>query len=208
MILHLILFIVLGGVFMNKKRMMQIIASISLIGGLTGAGKTFAYDNVKSTEVEIGLDNAKLINESVDLIAKMCNGNWVYPCLKIADSGTITVSKSNWRFLGPGEKSREIGENFELDMDALKEWWKKDIAEFINNFYYKSKDVLLMKGFRKLNFGTGAKFINKIETLKEKGLLEEAISQYIGTKWEEQLGKFQEQIEKKRAEAESKQLDS
>ena len=200
MVLHLILLVVLGGVFMNKKKMMKIIASLSLIGGLTGAGKVFAKDNVESKNVAVEQDDGNLIDKGVERITSFCSTNFVYPCIKIDKYGTITVSKSNWRIGGPGAETRKIGENFELNEDELSDWWKEDIKEAINAYYYLAKDDWFMKGMRKLDFGPGARTINSIAKLKKTGLFKKAISRYVDTKWEKQLDEFQKQIEKKRNE--------
>ena len=193
---------------MNKKRMMQIIASISLIGGLTGAGKTFAYDDVESTKVEIGLKDEELIEKSVNEINTLFGKSWILPQLKITNEGDITVGKHWARTAGVGEKDKKVGENWEMDEIELKNWWINDAKQLIDNYLTINKYNPFSFFVRKTNISLVGKFYNNMTKLKEKGLFEKAIARFVETRWDEQLEKFQEQIEKKRAEVESKQLDS
>lgn len=208
MVLHLILLIVLGGVFMNKKKLMKIVASLSLIGGLTGTGKAaFATENVKSTKVEIGQYDEELIEKSVNEMNRLLGNSLALPQLKISNDGELTVTKHWLRNPKVSEEDKKIGVEWELNDNELKTWWVKSSRKLIENYLTINKYNPYSFLTRKTNISWGGKFYNHMIELKEKGLLDKAILQYVETKWEKQLEEFQEQIEKKRSEVEEKKYE-
>lgn len=207
---------------MNKKKLLGLITSLSLFGGLTGTGQVFAATNticrkrnITRNQVKRTENYEKMIEDCVERLAALYDdNNLILPVLDIDNNGNIKVRKSRWRLGCEGEKEAKVGEGYKLQKELLKDWWEKDFSIILKNIYGNCNVARLRKswdpggGLNKI-----ADVVESLGGIMKKNLLEEVVKKYIATKWEDLLEKFQteinqkaeeanEEIERKKAEAE------